>query len=121
MSDEQAEEVEWLPLGVFALTQEGASESNLMLQLAVSKDGIVAGELYNESTDVTHPVEGSVDNKTQRAAWTPIDGSNKGIVMETGIYNLTKDEATALVHFGKDQTQTWQMVRLDEPEAEGAP
>ena len=38
--------------------------------------------------------------------------------METGIYNLTEDETTALVHFGKEQTQTWLMVRLPEPEGE---
>ena len=40
--------------------------------------------------------------------------------METGIYNLTEDECTALVHFSADETQEWVMVRLDEPEESGA-
>jgi hypothetical protein len=35
--------------------------------------------------------------------------------METGIYNLTKDDAPALLHFSDGQTQQWLMVRLDEP------
>ena len=45
----------------------------------------------------------NIDKKTQRAAWTV--GDNKENVIETGIYNLTKDEAPALVHFGKDKTE----------------
>lgn len=32
--------------------------------------------------------------------------------MDTGLYNLTKDEAPLLVHSGKDSTQNWLMVRL---------
>ena len=36
--------------------------------------------------------------------------------METGIYNLTKDEAPMLVHFGKDKTEQWLLVRMDQDE-----
>ena len=36
--------------------------------------------------------------------------------METGIYNLSENEAGALVHFADGQTQQWQLSRLDEPE-----
>ena len=111
ISDEQAEQVEWMSLGVFALTQEGVSDTNLLLQLAVSKEGIIAGTLYNETTGTSRTVEGMVDKETQRAAWSPVDGKNTDVVMETGIYNLTKDEATALVHFGPNKTQTWVIAR----------
>ena len=55
-----------------------------------------------------------MDKKTQRAAWTI--GDNKDNVMETGIYNLTKDEAPMLVHFGKDKTEQWLLVRMDQDE-----
>jgi hypothetical protein len=116
ISEQQAEEIEWMSLGVFALTQEGIDDTNMLLQLAVSKEGIIAGTFYNESTDSTRPVEGTVDKDTQRVAWSFADGKNADVVMETTIYNLTKDEATALVHFGVEQTQTWVLVRLDEPE-----
>jgi len=118
ISDAEADEVEWLPLGVFALTQEGVNDSNMLLQLAVSKEGVIAGTLFNESTDSSRPVEGSVDKETQRAAWSLVDGENSEIVMEAGIYDLTEDESTALVHFGPEKTQTWVLVRLDEPEDE---
>ena len=112
------EKVEWMPLGVFALTHEQKGEPDMLLQLAVSKEGIIAGTYTNTLTDTTLPVEGMVDRETQRAAWTI--GDNKNTVLETGIYNLTQDETPVLVHFGKDRTQTWLMVRLEQPESEQA-
>ena len=118
MTDVQAEQVEWMPLGVFAVTKEGVDDSNLLLQLAVSKEGIIAGTLVNETTNSVRPVEGKVDKESQRAAWSFADGKNTDVVMETGIYNLAEDQCTLLVHFGAKKTQTWVMVRLDEPEDE---
>jgi hypothetical protein len=109
---------DWLPLGVFALSQGDSPDSNMVLQLAVNKKGVMAGTYYNLTTKTTRPIKGMVDKKTQRAAWTFADGKNTDFVMETGIYNLTKDQTEALIHFGKDKTQKWLMVRLDEPEAE---
>jgi len=115
-----AEMVEWMPLGVFAIAEQSATDTGMMVQLAVSKEGIIAGTFYNDITGEDRPLQGMVDQKTQRAAWQFADGKNEDIVMETGIYNLTKDEATALVHFGEQETQTWLMVRLPEPEQESA-
>lgn len=124
MTDEQAAAMEWMPLGVFALTAEGVNASSMYLQLAVSKEGVIAGTFYNESTGATHPVEGMVDEKTQRAVWKAADGSNANVVMETGLYNLTQDQAEVLVHFGPEKTQNVLLVRLDEaerPAEEAAP
>jgi hypothetical protein len=113
-------DADWLPLGVFALTKEGASDSSMVLQLAVNKEGVITGTYYNTATNTTRPVKGMVDKKTQRAAWTFADGKNTDIIMETGLYNLTKDQTEALMHFGKDNTQQWMMVRLNQPTAESA-
>jgi len=55
-----------------------------------------------------------VDKKTQRAAWTV--GDRKEPVYEAGIANLTKSETTMLVHFSKDRTQQWTLIRMDQPE-----
>ncbi|MCA9269298.1 MAG: hypothetical protein KDA41_12540 [Planctomycetales bacterium] len=114
--------IEWMPLGVFAVTQEDAVDNGMIVQLAVSKEGIIAGTYYNELSGSERPLEGTVDQKTQRAAWKFADGKNVGVVFETGIYNLTKDETTMLVHFSADKTQTWHMVRLPAPadSADGA-
>ncbi|MEW6111638.1 MAG: hypothetical protein AB1664_05880 [Thermodesulfobacteriota bacterium] len=112
---EQQTESEWLPLGVFALSQLNANDSNMLLQLAINKEGVIAGTYYNTATDTARPVKGMVDKKTQRAAWTFADGKNTDIIMETGVFNLTQDQTEALVHFGKEKTQQWLMVRLQEP------
>ena len=82
--------------------------------MTVSKEGIIAGTVSNTETDKTQPIEGAVDLKTQRSAWV-IEGKDSPI-METGIANLTKDEAPVLVHFADGETQQWLLVRLEEPE-----
>ena len=115
--DETADKTEWLPLGVFALSRGDTGVSNTVLQLAVSKEGVISGTYYNSDTDIARPVKGTVDKETQRAAWTFADGKDTDIVMETGINNLTQDQTEALFHFGKDITQQWLMVRLQEPPA----
>jgi hypothetical protein len=57
---------------------------------------------------------GPQKQKTQRAAWTT--GDRKDTVYETGIGNLTEPETTMLVHFAKDRTQQWTLVRLGKPQ-----
>lgn len=120
MTQEQAQQVEWMPLGVFAVTPEGADDFNLMVQLAVTKDGILSGTVFNETNNKSYPLEGTVDKKTQRAVWSYVDDNNQRIQMETSIYNLTKPETTALVHFSPDKIEVRQLVRLEAPKTEGA-
>lgn len=104
---------EWKPMGVFALVQGDDKTSNNVFQLAVNKDGIIRGNFYEGVTDTTTEVYGSVDKKTQRAAWTI--GKKKDRVFEAGAWNLTQPEAPCLVHIGSDKTQQWLLVRLDPP------
>ena len=54
-----------------------------------------------------------IDKTSQRAAWG-VAGQERPI-METGIANLTQDQAPALIHFADGQTQQWLLVRLEEP------
>ncbi|MGC8658318.1 MAG: hypothetical protein ACP5U1_04530 [Desulfomonilaceae bacterium] len=106
---------QWMPLGVFSLTPDVSKASSMVLQLAVSKEGNIQGTYYNAENDTTKPVKGTVDKETQRAVWTFADKNQNVVIMETGIYNLTKDETSVLAHFGKDRTEEWFMVRLKEP------
>ena len=107
-----------MSLGVWAMVKGDEDESNNILQLAVNRDGIIRGNHYNALTDETTPIQGAVDKATQRAAWTV--GDNSKVISETGIYNLTQEETSMLVHFGPDKTQNWLMVRLPEPEGQGS-
>ncbi len=114
---EPDEQAEWMSLGVFALTQdatdEAAPDPTLFLQLAVNKQGIIAGTFYDSATDTAKPIEGMVDKKSQRSAWTIVDASWP--IMEAGIANLTQDTVPVLVHFEDGRTQQWLLVRLEEP------
>lgn len=108
-------DVEWLPLGVFAIAENEGSVENaiLYLQLAISKEGLIGGTFQNTLTEDSFEVEGTVDKESQRAAWGPI--GKQWPIMETGLYNLTENEAGALVHFENGQTQQWTMTRIDDP------
>jgi len=115
IESDTTDQMDWMSLGVFALTNEEKGAPTMYLQMAVAKDGTISGTYFNSSTDQTQTIQGSVDKRTQRAAWTI--GENDQTVLETGIYNLTKDETPVLVHFGTAQTQQWLLVRLEDPEA----
>jgi hypothetical protein len=109
---EASKEEEWLSLGVFAMIQGDRKDSNDLFQLAVNKAGTIRGNFYNALTDLALPVYGAVDKKTQRAAWTV--GDNKEPIYETGFANLTQAETTMMVHFGKDRSQQWTLVRVEQ-------
>lgn len=105
-----------LPLGVFAVTQDGeasGAEPSIYMQLAISKQGVISGTMKNTLTDKIQPLEGMADKKSQRVAWG-VKGQDRPI-METGLSNLTQDTSPALVHFADGQTQQWLMVRIPEP------
>jgi hypothetical protein len=109
-----APQEEWLPLGVFALNDGTTTEVQHVFQLAINKQGVIRGNYYNVAADANEPVSGSVDLKTQRAAWTIAD--SKTPVYEAGLANLTRDEATVLIHNGQQQPQQWFLVRIEQPE-----
>jgi len=109
---------DWLPLGVFALTKTGQTNSDLVIQLAVNKQGVLRGNYTDTATQQTQAIRGSVDKQTQRVAFTV--GNNTADVVETGLYNLTKDEAPCLIHFGKARTEQWLLIRLKRPENQGS-
>ena len=88
-------------------------KSDITLQLAVSKDGSIRGNYTDMTTQQTQQIHGSVDKKTQQVAFTV--GDNTTTVLETGLYNLTKNEAPCVIHIGKDHTEQWLLVRLKKP------
>jgi hypothetical protein len=114
-SGQNAQNEDWLPLGVFAvITEPTQTQTDKVIQLAVSKEGVIRGNLNDFLADKVTPLIGAVDKKTQRVA-VKMEG-NDSIVLETGLYNLTNDEAPALVHFGADRQEGRTLVRLKQPE-----
>jgi len=118
-SEEAALGAEWMPLGTFAVSSgENDTDPKRVLQLAVDKNGIISGTLYNPQTDRTVTIEGQVDKDTQRVAFR--FGESQDAVAETGLYNLTQNEVPLLVHFGPNRVENYLLVRLDAPQDQGA-
>ncbi|MGL5095283.1 MAG: hypothetical protein ACRDD1_06825, partial [Planctomycetia bacterium] len=122
-ADQPADDADqWLPLGVFGLAADGESAADRVLQLAVDKAGVLRGNYFDKEQNQNYPIVGMVDKTTQRAAWTV--GDDTSIIFETGLYNLTKDEAPVLIHYGADHNESRTLVRLQKPAddaATGAP
>jgi hypothetical protein len=73
---------------------------------------LIGGTFQNTLTDDSFELEGTVDKESQRAAWGPV--GKQWPIMENGLYNLTENEAGALIHFDNGQTQQWTMTRIDD-------
>jgi hypothetical protein len=106
-----------MPLGTFAVAaDEKDVDPSRVIQLALSKEGIISGTLYDTQTDKAYTVQGQVDKETQRVAFRI--GESPNVIAETGLYNLTQDESPVLVHFNTKKTETYLLVRLPEPKEE---
>lgn len=117
---QQAVEVQWMPLGVFAVTQDGVANANLLVQLAVTPDGVLGGTVLNQQTGVSFEAKGTVDKTSQRAVWSYVDQTGTRIVMESSVFNLTQPQATGLIHYSPNNIQVIELVRLEDPAADGA-
>jgi len=107
-----------LPLGVYSLAPKGQQEASAMVQLSVSKDGIVRGSYYDLLSNQAHPVQGAVDKKTQRVAWTV--GSNGKVLFETSLANLTQETGPLSVHYENGQSRQWTVAQYEGEEDETA-
>lgn len=106
---------QWMPLGSFAILRDPEQEtSDFVLQIASNKKGVIRGNIYNQKTDKVQPIEGAVDQKTQRVAFRIV--GDRTHLLECGLWNLTQDSLPILIHTGKDKVQTYTLVRLNDPE-----
>src|SRR4029079_18162658 len=102
----------------FAVTPDGAKEASVMAQLAITKEGVIGGTVFDQKAGKSYNVQGTVDKNTQRAAWSYTNDQNVRVVMETSVNNLTQNESTGLVHYGPNDQQVVEMVRLQDPSAD---
>jgi hypothetical protein len=111
---EQSTSDEWMPLGVFAVsnTEQSAAYPNMFVQLALNKQGVIAGTFYNSTTDLTYEVGGMVDPSTQRAVWKITDYPDVPVV-ETGIYNLAESEVPLRLYFSDGSVKDKLLVRIE--------
>lgn len=111
-STEPGADADFLPLGVFSLAPENQTEASVMLQLAVSKQGVLRGSYYDLVGDQEKTIQGAVDKKTQRVAWTV--GPAGKVVFETTLASLTDKTGPLSVHFENGQIGRWTMARFED-------
>lgn len=106
---------DWLPLGVFAVANNAnaAAQSNRFIQLALNRNGEIAGVLYNAATDAAQDLTGKVDQNSQKAYWS-LSNRTDSPIASTGIYNLTESQTPINVRFSDGSEQNWTMVRLQQ-------
>ena len=115
---EQLQE-DWMPMGTFAILEDPeAAETSVVIQLATNRLGQIAGNVINMRTDEVFPVYGAVDSETQRVAMR-IEGRDE--IVECGLWNLTQDTLTVLLHIDEETTAERTFVRLSDPEEEETP
>lgn len=108
---------DWMPLGTFSLAVgENEADPPRVAQLAINKQGLISGTVFNRNSGNLYTLQGRVDKDTQRVAFTI--GDNTDTILETGLFNLTQEQTPVLVHFGPNKTATYLLARLPMPEAE---
>ena len=102
----------FLPLGVYSLVAASHEDASALVQLSVSKDGVLRGSYYDLVSDEGQKIQGAVDKKTQRVAWTI--GANGRVVFESSLSDLTQATGPVSLYFENGQTREWNLTRLEE-------
>jgi hypothetical protein len=102
---------QWMPLGVFGLVANGQIQSNVTMQLNVSKNGTIRGTYYDLLSNTTQTMKGSVDKVNRRAAWSI--STNPTVVFETNLNNLTNNTGWVNIYHGNKQTQKATLVQMN--------
>lgn len=105
-----------MPVGLFAIVPQGTQDVNVTVQLAVGKNGAIAGTYFNKEGNITLPLQGAIDKTKQRAVWKV--GEEEAVTMETGLDSLTKDKSTVILFFSDGVSEVWDMVRIEQDVAQ---
>jgi hypothetical protein len=100
----------WYPLGVFSLMSGPGDSGTRIVQLAVDRNGQIAGNYYDMITNSSYNVSGNVRRQSQRAEWSL--NKNQFVRFRAPIYQLLQPYGTMTVQLQGGQQQ-WQFVRLE--------
>jgi hypothetical protein len=101
----------WYPLGVYSLMAGPDDLGTRMVQLAVDRNGQIAGNYYDLITNSNYSVSGDISRQSQRVAW--LLNKNRGIRFRTHISQLMQPYGMMTVRMPGGEQQ-WQFVRLED-------
>ncbi|HTQ38139.1 MAG TPA: hypothetical protein VMJ32_03875 [Pirellulales bacterium] len=100
----------WMPLGVYMLAPAGQDEAHLIVQLAVDKQGKLAGNYYDVLSDQANFLQGVLESTSQKGTFHI--GEKERATFETSLAELTSEVTPLLVKYGDGHSQSWLMVRI---------
>jgi hypothetical protein len=103
---------DWMPLGMFTIASDNDDMPKRYLSLAISKQGAVTGAYFDAASNTTLEIQGGIDPESQRIAWKFV--GKDWPIMESGLYNLTKEESTLLIHTSSSSTKTELLIKLNQ-------
>lgn len=109
-ADTSADDSQWLQLGVYAVTSISGEPTSRHLQLAVNRQGELAGVYYDTITGQSQNIVGAIDQSTQIAQWQL--ESNSGVTFRAALDDLTQPDGTIQVVQGTN-TQEWRIARQE--------
>jgi hypothetical protein len=104
-------EGEWMALGTYAFGPAGRTESTRIVELLISREGVLRGDHVDLITDDVQTVRGAVDKETLRAAWSI--GPSGAVVFSAPLGELTRDEATVTAHYPDGTSAPWTALRME--------
>jgi hypothetical protein len=113
---DDADQGEFLPLGVFALAPQNERDANALVQLAVNKQGEVAGNYYDVLTGQDQTIAGKVDKQSKQVTFAVSPGGN--VSFETSLANLTQARGSITLRFANGQSRQWTLARFDDAVAQ---
>ena len=100
----------WYPLGVFSLMAGPGDAGTRIVQLAVDRNGRIAGNYYDMITNSSYNVSGDVRQQSQRVSFSL--NKNQFIRFRTSVGQLLQPYGSLTVQLPGGEQQ-WQIVRLE--------
>jgi len=112
-----ADSAPFLPLGVFSIGPAGSTHASAVVQLSVSKSGILRGTYTDLVSDQAETVYGAIDRKSQLAAWTV--GKEGRVTFESTLTNLTQANGRLALVGANGNSSEWTLSRYEETKTGG--
>ncbi len=108
--DTEAAEPEWVNLGVYELLAPGEAAATRWMELAVARDGRVAGNYFDRALGDVDPIHGRADPESMRLWWSVGEGT---AVFQTTFDELMQPEGRLSVQPAEGEPDHWRIVRRE--------
>lgn len=99
----------WQPLGSYSLLNPAGFPTSRFLQLSVDPNGQLRGTYFDGIRDISQPLRGRIDSRTQQASWR-IDGMSQ-YTFRTSLGDLMQPSGSVQISQPGGPQETWRITR----------